>query len=412
MLIHKSAFAFQNPPKGTTPMLTLTNHQARQFMLLKQGLTGEYKFAGKQGVLDFIYQAGCLQFDPIDICGKNAEITLQSRVKGFTKATLYELLYHDRKLFDYPDKQLSIIPIEFWPYFSHFRQAAKDTLIKHPEIAAHFDTVRAYIEKNGAICSDDIKLEGSTKWWSAINWSSGGKFLRSVLEQMYSSGDLIVHHKKGARRYYHLAEKHISADILNAPNPLPDEFAQMKWFVLRRIGAVGLLWNSASGAWLNIWGLTTDIRNKIFAELLDEGMITEVAIEGLKNKFYICTTDMPIIDTVLTNPTIKPRCEFIAPLDSFVWDKKLIRTIFDFDYSWEIYTPAVKRKYGVYVLPILYGEQFIGRIEVVCERKTSTLIVKNIWYEDGIKQTKKLEATISACIKRFATFNGANSTTS
>ena len=393
-------------------MLTITNQQARQFMLLKQGLTGEHKFVGKQGVLDFIRQAGCVQFDPIDICGKNAEITLQSRVKGFTKAMLFELLYHDRKLFDYPDKQLSIIPMEYWPYFGHFRQAAKDSLKNHPEIAAHIDTVRAYIEKNGAICSDDIKLEGSTEWWSAINWSSGGKLLRSVLEQMYSGGDLIVHHKKGARRYYHFAEQHIPADILDAPNPLPDDFTHMKWFVQRRIGAVGPLWNNASGAWLNIWGLTADIRNKIFAELLEEGTITEIAVEGIKNKFYICTTDMPIIEAVLTNPNIKPRCEFIAPLDSFMWDKKLIRTIFGFDYTWEIYTPAVKRKYGMYVLPILYGQQFVGRIEAVCDRKTNTLAIKNIWYEEGIKRTKKLDAAIAACIKRFAAFNGASSTTS
>ena len=393
-------------------MPTLTTPQARQFILLKQGLLGDHKFANKQGVLDFIHQAGCLQFDPIDICGKNAEITLQSRVKNFTKAMLYDLLYHDRKLFDYPDKQLSIIPTEYWPYFNHFRQAAKDSLKNHPEIATHMDTVRAHIEENGAICSDDIKLEGDTKWWSAINWSSGGKFLRSVLEQMYSSGDLIVHHKKGARRYYHLAEQHIPADILNAPNPLANEFLHMKWFVQRRIGAVGLLWNSASGAWLNIWGLTTEIRNQIFDELLDEGTITQIAIEGLKQKFYICTADIPIIEKVLTNPIIKHRCEFIAPLDSLMWDKRLIKTIFNFEYTWEIYTPAVKRKYGTYVLPILYGDRFIGRIEAVNERKTNTLVIKNIWYEDGVKQTKKLKAAVSACIKRFAKFNGATSTTS
>jgi uncharacterized protein YcaQ len=86
-------------------MITLTNRQARQFMLLKHGLLGEYRFIEKQGVLDFVRQAGCIQFDPVDSCGKNAELTLQSRVKGFTKNTLYELLYNDRKLVDYPDKK-------------------------------------------------------------------------------------------------------------------------------------------------------------------------------------------------------------------------------------------------------------------------------------------------------------------
>ena len=90
-------------------MIKLTNRQARQFLLLKHGLLGEHKFTGKQGALDFIRQAGCIQFDPVDMCGKNAELTLQSRVKKFKKEMLYDLLYKDRALFDYPDKQLSII---------------------------------------------------------------------------------------------------------------------------------------------------------------------------------------------------------------------------------------------------------------------------------------------------------------
>ena len=386
-------------------MINLTKRQARQFILLKHGLIGEHKFIGKQGVLDFICQAGCIQFDPVDVCGKNAEITLQSRVKGFKKAMLHELLYEDRALFDYPDKQLSIIPTEYWPYFERFRNAARMKLKQHPEIEEHIENVREYIEKNGAVSSDDFKLEGSTSWWSAINWSSGGKLSRSVLEQMYSSGDLIVHHKKGMRRYYDLAGRHIPADILNAGDPLTDDFEYLKWRVLRRIGAIGLLWNRTSDVWINIWDLTPDVRNKIFDVLMEENEISEATVEGFKNKFYFQTSDMPLMREVLENPDLKPRCEFIAPLDPFMWDRKLIKAIFDFEYGWEIYTPAHKRKYGAYVLPLLYGETFIGRVEAVCDRKNRTMIVKNIWYEDGVKQTKKLEKAIDACIKKFAAFN-------
>ena len=385
--------------------MNITKQQARQFILLKQGLLGEHKFHGKEGVMAYIRQAGCIQFDPIDICGKNSEITLQSRVKDFTKSMLHELLYEDRQLFDYPDKQLSIIPIEFWPHFERFRQAARDNLKNHPEIETHFDTVRAIIEEKGAVCSNDFELEGSTKWWSAINWSSGGKLSRSVLEQMYSSGDLIVHHKKGARRYYDIAEKHIPAEILHAQNPLPDDYEHMKWWVGRRIGALGLLWNRASAAWLNIWGLTVEIRNKIFAELLQEEKITAVNVEGIKDALYFCAVDAPIMDAVLQGAEHKPRCEFIAPLDPFMWDRKLTQALFDFEYTWEIYTPAIKRKYGMYVLPILFGEKFIGRIELVCDRKNNTLVQKNIWYESGIKETKKLKDAVQARVKRFAAFN-------
>ena len=91
-----------------------------------------------------------------------------------------------------------------------------------------------------------------------------------------------------------------------------------------------------------------------------------------------------------------------------MWDRKLIRTLFDFDYTWEIYTPAVKRKYGFYVLPLIYSDDFIGRIEAVADKKTSTLAVKNIWYEKNVKQTKNLRTAVGKSINRFAEFNNCN----
>mgnify|MGYP002564074366 CR=1 FL=1 len=386
-------------------MIHLNNSQARQFMLLKQGLLGKHIFVEKSGALDYIRQAGCIQFDPVDICGQNAELTLQSRVKRFNKKQLHELLYKDRKLFDYPDKQLSIIPVEDWPYFERFREASRNKLLQHPELQEHIINIRAYIEKNGAVCSGDFKLEGETNWYSAINWSTGGTMARSVLEQMYSSGDLIIHHKKGSRRYYDLAERHIPAEILNAPEPFPDEFSHQKWRVLRRIGAIGLIWDSSSAAWLNIWNLTTETRHKIFNVLIDEGVISKLKVEGLKNDFYFLTKDLRLIEQVLSGSKFEPRCELIAPLDPLMWDKKLIRTIFGFDYGWEIYTPPQKRQYGVYVLPLLYGDKFIGRIEAICNRKVKMLTVNNIWYEKDVRLTKKQRTTVVSRLKKFAVFN-------
>ena len=98
----------------------------------------------------------------------------------------------------------------------------------------------------------------------------------------------------------------------------------------------------------------------------------------------------------------------MAPLDCMMWDRNLIRSLFHFDYQWEIYTPAVQRKYGFYVLPLLYGEQFIGRAEPVVDKETNTLTVKNIWYENGVRQTKKLYTAVERCMKRLAKLNGCS----
>ncbi|AFH60359.1 winged helix-turn-helix domain-containing protein [Paenibacillus caseinilyticus] len=386
-------------------MIQLTNRQARQFLLLKHGLLGEYQFAGNQGVLDFVRQVGCIQYDPIDVCGKNAELVLQSRIKGFTKNMLADLLYQDRSLVDYPDKNLAIIPVEDWPYFERYRQAARQHAKRYPEMETLIEQVQAHIQNHGALSSDDLKLDGNFAWQSAIHWSSGNNSTRSVLEQMYSTGELIIHHKKGTRKYYDFAGKYIEPNLLNAPEPLEGELEHHKWRVLRRIGAVGLLWNRASDAWLNIWGLKAKQRNEVFRLLLHEARIVAVTVDQMKDILYCRVEDLPLIEDVLQNPAPKWRCELIAPLDNFIWDRKLINELFGFDYTWEIYTPAIKRKFGYYVLPLLYGESLIGRAEVIAERKSGTLVVKNIWYEKDIKPTKQLRTALNHCFQKFALFN-------
>ena len=221
----------------------LTNKQARRFMLMKHGLIGDFKFTGKKGILDFVHQAGCIQYDPIDVCGKNAELVLQSRVKGFTKQMLYSLLYEDRTLIDYFDKNLSIIKTTDWPYFWRYREAHKNGGRSHSEVNEVCDEIISIIRKQGAVSSADIGFNDTVKWY----WSDT-KLSRAALETMYFRGDLVVHHKKGTIKYYDFAENCIDSELLNSPNPFPDELGHQKWRVIRRIGAVGLLWNKPSDA--------------------------------------------------------------------------------------------------------------------------------------------------------------------
>ncbi len=389
---------------------TLTNRQARQFLLLKQGLLGAYRFRGKQGALQYVRQSGSIQFDPVDACGKNAELTLQSRVQRFTKQTLADLLYKDRALFDYPDKMLSILPVEDWPYFRRFRDVSLHEGIKFPELSALEAEAKAYIGQHGAVTSDSLPIGGSIHWHSHIHWSGSWEgdtnAARAVLEHLYATGELVIHHKKGTRKYYDLADRHVPADVLSAPDPLPNEHDHHKWRVLRRIGAVGMLWNRNSDAFLGIWHMKSQQREQVFSELLLENRILEVRVEGLKAPTYCLAEDEPLLLSVQKNETYKSRCEFLAPLDCMLWDRKLIQALFGFSYTWEIYTPPSKRQYGYYTLPVLYGEAFVGRIEAVAETKTGVLRVKNLWYEGGVRKTKALARAVDVRIKRFAAFNG------
>ena len=379
-------------------MRTLTKEQAGRFLLLWHGLLGEHRFTGKQGALDYVRQAGCIQFDPVDVCGRNAELTLQSRVKGFTREMLQALLYKDRLLIDYTDKNQAILPVEDWPCFARFREEAKANGLRFEGLAALEAQAKDYILKNGPVDSASLPIEGSIFWHSVIHWSGNwhaeSHAARSVLEQLYAAGELVIHHKTGTRKAYDLAARHIPQEILAASDPYPNEMEHIKWRVLRRIGAVGLLWNRASDAWLSIRALTAEKRNAAFAQLQSEGKIIPVRVEGLRDPVYLRAEAEAYLMRALCGEEEKRRCEVIAPLDPMMWDRKLIRAIFGFDYTWEIYTPAAKRKFGYYVLPLIYGETFVGRVEADADTKRGALIVRHVWLEDGIKRTKKLEDAI------------------
>ncbi len=275
-------------------MLTITREQAERFILRKQGLLGKHRFAGKQGAYQYVRQAGCIQFDPVDVCGKNAELTLQSRVKGFTKKMLADLLYKDRLLVDYSDKELSIWPREDWSYFAGYRERSKAHGATFPGIPALEEQAIAYIRKHGPVSSDTLPIEGKIFWHSSMHWSGNwekeSQAARSVLEQLYTDGEMIIHHKNGSRKYYDLAEKHLPAELLKAENPCKNEAEFLSWRVARRIGAAGLLWDKNSPAFLGI-DLNAEKRRETLATLAQEGKILPVMVEEIRTPFYYLAED-------------------------------------------------------------------------------------------------------------------------
>ncbi|MFA7674191.1 MAG: crosslink repair DNA glycosylase YcaQ family protein [Clostridia bacterium] len=380
---------------------TLSKTQAARFMLYRHGLIGNNRYEGKEGILSFIDQVSCIQYDPVDVCGKNADLVLQSRITGYQKSMLYDLLYKDRMLFDFYDKNLCIMNISDWKYFERRREHSRQTGRSFEKVNEVCDQVKDIIRKIGPVSTKDVGFRDKVHWyWSDMPLATAS------LESMYLRGDLAIHHKKGTIKYYDLAENCIPKDLLSQPEPNPLDEDYNRWRLLRRIGAVGLLWNKASDAWLNLPGsIKARERNEIFGRLIAEETITAVKVEGMNDFLYCRSSDRDMIEMILKDPPLKSRCEFIAPLDNMLWDRKLIKEIFGFSYKWEIYTVEAQRKYGYYTLPVLYGDRFIGRIDMLNDRKNKCLVVKKIWFEDGVKQTVKMMKDIEKCMDRFAVFN-------
>jgi uncharacterized protein YcaQ len=380
---------------------------ARRFLLMKHGLFGDYRFEKKEGAYQYIRQTGCIQYDPVDSVGKNAELTLQSRVRRFRKKDLYDLLYKDRRLFDYFDKEIAIIPTEDWPYFRSYRDLCARNASQFEGLRELEDFTLDYIERHGPVSSSTLPVKGDIYWHSSLHWSGNwkgkSKASRSVLEQLYTTGDLIIHHKEGSRKFYDLSSKYIAEQILQAADPLPDLYEHIRWRVLRRINAVGMLSNRNSDAFLGIRGMTTEIRNSVFADLIENKEIIPLQIGSGKAIFYILAEDLDLLEKAQDPAFRSKRLEFLAPLDPMLWDRRLIDAVFDFKYTWEIYVPQEKRQYGYYVLPVLYEDRLIGRIEPII--RDGQLIVKNIWLEPKIRRSKKLDHALQMRLRKFAVFN-------
>lgn len=384
--------------------MQITKQQARHFILSHQGLWPPYGLQGKPGVLEYMRRAGCIQFDPLNIVGHNSDLVLQARVDGFRPRMLQEMLYEDRNLVDGWDKNMSIYCVEDWPYFTRIREADRDHLSRREQITAALPLIREAIETRGPLSSIDLKFDQTVDWsWAPTTLA------RAAMESMYFWGELVIHHKINTRRVFDFAHRHIPAEILAAPDPNRTVEQYQDWYVKRRIGSVGLLWAKPGDAWLGMSGIKTPQRKAAIARLLERGEIREVTVEDMAIPLYLRTVDGPRLEKALAESAPAPEAAILAPLDNLLWDRRLVKELFDFDYTWEVYKPASQRIYGYYVLPVLYGERFIARFEPGRDKKNGTATIKDWWWEPGIEPTPEIDEALQRCFRRFLGYLGASS---
>ena len=378
-------------------MIKITKKQARQFLINYHGI--HKTMTNDDDILAYIKKVGCIQFDPVNVAGRNHDLVLQARVKGYRPAHIYKLLYEDRQLIDGLDKNMSIYPVEDWHYLKRLRESVSNwRKIKKGEYADAVEQVREIVKEKGPVSSKDLKMDKKIDWfWSKANVG------KAVLETLYFHGELIVARKEKNLRYFDYAAKHIPADIFMADDPHSSQEAYHEWHVKRRINSIGLLWNKRSDAFLGIIDFKTPQRNKSFQSLLSKKEIVEVQIEDIGVPFYTAYENIGLLESI---KNVKSKASFIAPLDNLMWDRNLISTVFDFDYSWEIYKPAEKRQYGYYVLPVIYRDQFVGRFEPKREAKESRLNVKNWWWEPEVRKSDKMKKEIQESLEAFTDFLG------
>lgn len=372
-----------------------TKQQIRRYLVSYQHLCDDRAIESAD-IVEYVRKVGCIQYDPLNVVGRNPDLVLQSRCNFYKKGDIERYLYYDRELFDVWDKNMSICAVSDWAYFQRYRQKYLSWCDKHKDT---IDKIIEYLRAKDFACSSDFSFE------EKVDWHYGPQRLaKAALECMCYAGIAIVHHKKGTRRYYGLADRYIPEEYfkMNDINTTDEEY--YKWVVLRRINSIGILWNKGSDAWLGVNGFKGQQRNSAFTALLNEGQISEVKVEGMKYPLYIANENLKLLQESIKAPIKSEYVRILAPLDNLLWDRKLIKELFNFEYKWEVYTPASQRKYGYYVLPILCNDELIGRIEMETDKKTKTLIIKEFWPEDNI-DISVFKTNIIEGINRFKEYN-------
>jgi uncharacterized protein len=385
--------------------IVICKAHARRFLLAHLHLWPPRKLRGEQGVLDYIRHVNCIQYDPINVVGQNPQLVLQSRVRNYKPAMLHSLLYEERKLLDGFDKQMSIYPVEDWPCFAYYRERMLQRYMEgeHTAVAAKLvESVRSQIEARGPLSSLELEEDTRMDWWLA----GSVRAVRIALDILLYGGETIVHHRVGTRRYFELTKRVLPSELMKVCLPHASQDDYLEWHVFRRAGGVGLVDMRVTAKFGGMIGWQDGRIRAAIVRLAEKDRLVPVTIEELpRQRFYIRRDDVPALEAAAQRYHGKQRAAVIAPLDNLMWDLKLVEMLFGFRYAWEVYKPAEKRDYGYYVLPVLYGDRFIARIDPDFNRATRVLTVKNWWWEREVnKSDAVMLAAIGDCLNDFATY--------
>jgi uncharacterized protein YcaQ len=353
---------------------------ARRFLVARQQLAPARSLnGGRRAVLEYLQTFGSIQYDPIAVAGRSHDLVLHARIADYDPAWCDEL-YERREIFEAYNKGLSFVPTSEFPWFrGRVGRRSELLLDENADVAQR---VLERIRAEGPLSSSDFERErGPTKDWFGVPTNT----VRAVLEAYAATGVLGLARRDGNRRSYDLIERLLPADVLERPVPLRE---QIRHKMLSRYRAHGLLGAGGAGdvfgglgaakpdpRWPELPG-----RNGLREELVERGDLVPVDVEGLRGKRFVVREEVDLLDGP---PEPPPSVAFLSPFDPVVWDRRLLGDLFGFDFVWELFHPPEKRRWGWYVLPIVFRDRLVGRFEPRIDRDNARVQMLDVWWEDG-----------------------------
>ena len=374
---------------------TISRSTARNLMITAQGLDRlPDRPVSKPDVLAAIRRMGALQIDTIHVIARSPYLVLWSRLGDYEPAWLDELL-EEGALFEYWAHAMCFLPVEDFPLY---RRAMLDGIRGWGDPAGWLEDhagltaeVLGRIRQEGGLRSADFKNGNKPPggWW---NW----KDEKTALECLFVLGQLMIARRQNFQRVYDLTER-VMPGWEDGPDQsqVPTQEEVLLVHTLRAVQALGV----ALASWVPDYFRLPKTGNLDRLEALAEaGQLQRVAIEGLQGPAYrhpqAQAADRLQVTTVL------------SPFDPLVWDRQRLRELFDFEYTIEVYTPAAKRSFGYYTLPILHRGAIVGRLDPKAHRSDGLFEVKALALEPGVEASDELIAGLGEALRRLAAWHG------
>lgn len=388
--------------------LRISADHARRFLVTRHLLAPPRSLnAAPASVLDVVERLGLLQFDPLEVPGaRNHDLVLHARINGYRREWCEQWLYgEDRRLIELYNKSLNLVPMHELPHYRitwhRNRPGLDDGILKDQSAVAK--AVLKRLRTDGPLSTAAFSEHGhAVDWWWAPTRAS-----RAVMEALFVSGRIGIARREGNRRYYDLIERLVPAAVLKLKEP---EEVALTHRLLSRFRATGLTKAIGTQGEVMYSAGSGPERAQRTARLVEDGELLPIEIEDLKGTRYMIASEEPILESTADPATLSPGVSFLAPLDPLVWDRRQLRDLWEFDYLWEVYVPEAKRKWGYYVLPILFGDRFVGRIEPRLDRRTKTLNILGIWFQDGFEpmEEPRFIPALGEGIEAYRSFVGAD----
>ncbi len=394
-------------------MLEITKREAQALATIASRLDRKTlsRTVRPDDILDIIRHLGMIQLDTISVVSRSHETVLWSRLGNYNPDHLTHLFLERRALTEYLTHAAAITPTAYVPLMrpTMQRQAQRhDGYWQQPDKADVARRILERIEREGSLGSrhfeppkDRKKLEQWESWY-------GNKPEREVLFALWGEGQLMVSLRdRGFGRWYDLPER-VAPDTWNQSALDHDEY--QRTVLLHAMRALGVAtapwltdyWRTGGYAWV-----PNAVVRKVMPHLAEEQLVLPVRISGVEEQAWLDAAMMPELEQLRAGKGWPTKTTFLSPFDNLIWNRGRMKQLWDIDYTIEIYTPAAKRQYGYYTMPILHRGRLVGLIDPSLNRKEGHLTVRSIHLLAGAKPTPALANAIAKTLDEFATFLGA-----